>query len=67
MFQWGRESQLSSSVPVSVISNLPDYQVTSDNKRRKGGGVNTDNWMGRGGGYDGRFVPKAIFETGSVF
>ncbi|XP_023320457.1 uncharacterized protein LOC111695373 isoform X2 [Eurytemora carolleeae] len=26
MFQWGRESQLSSSVPVSVISSLPDYQ-----------------------------------------
>ena len=27
MFQWGKESQLSSSVPVSVISNAADFQV----------------------------------------
>ena len=28
MFQWGRESQLSTSVPVSVISNAADFQVS---------------------------------------
>ena len=26
MFQWGKESQLSSSVPLSVISNAAEYQ-----------------------------------------
>ena len=50
MFQWGRESQLSSSVPVSVISSLPDYQVTSDNKKGAGGHGNPEK--------NGRVVSK---------
>jgi hypothetical protein len=29
IFQWGKESQLSSSVPVSVISNTGDFQIMS--------------------------------------